>query len=263
MSGTDTATRSASARGLGSLARRLAGLVSRERRASLRRRLRRLRRPAWLGTLRRTRPLSEGWGSDRGSPVDRAYIEAFLGNHRADIRGRVLEIGDTRYTDQFGSDVTSREVLDVVAGNSRATIVADLADAGAIPEGSFDCVIATQVLQYVYDAPGAVTHLERMLAPGGVVLATVPGISRIGPEDLATDHWRFTPNSCRRMFDAAFGPGGVTVSSYGNVLSAIAFLEGMAREELSAAEVSVVDPFYPVIVAVRARKAAAGSGGIP
>src|SRR5207248_3252340 len=47
--------------------------IDAEQRARLRRGLRRLSRPAWLGTLRRTRPLSDVWGFDRGTPVDRYY----------------------------------------------------------------------------------------------------------------------------------------------------------------------------------------------
>ena len=53
-----------------------------------RKRLRRLVRPAWLGTIRRTTPLSERHGYDRGTPVDRYYIERFLEEHRRDIRDR-------------------------------------------------------------------------------------------------------------------------------------------------------------------------------
>jgi hypothetical protein len=39
------------------------------------------------------------------------------------------------------------------------------------------------------------------------------------------------------------------------VLSAVAFLVGMAREELSSRELERDDPFFPVIVTVQARKA--------
>ena len=59
---------------------------------NLRQWVRRLHRPAWLGTLRRTTPLSASWGYDRGTPVERYYIENFLDEHRQDICGRMLEI---------------------------------------------------------------------------------------------------------------------------------------------------------------------------
>src|SRR5512134_2777746 len=92
----------------------------------------RLLRPAWLGTLRRTKPLSDRYGFDRGMPVDRYYIEAFLDEHRRDIRGCALEIKDCTYVSRFGSGVEHCDVLDIDARNPAATIVTDLAAADAV-----------------------------------------------------------------------------------------------------------------------------------
>ena len=39
------------------------------------------------GSLRRTGPFSRQWGYDRGTPVDRIYIEQFVRDHGADVRG--------------------------------------------------------------------------------------------------------------------------------------------------------------------------------
>src|SRR6188474_1081890 len=93
----------------------------------------RLRRPAWMGTLRRVTPLSSEWGFERGTPVDRYYIERFLRRHSADIRGRVLEVKDSAYSEKFGTGVTQQDVLDINRDNPRATIIADLAAAEAVP----------------------------------------------------------------------------------------------------------------------------------
>ena len=60
-----------------------------------------------------------------------------------------------------------------------ATIVADLADAAHIPADAFDCIILTQTLHLIFDVRAAVATVRRILAPGGVVLATVPGISQV------------------------------------------------------------------------------------
>jgi SAM-dependent methyltransferase len=217
----------------------------------IRNRIRRTRKP-WL--FDSITPVSDQWGYDRGNPIDRHYIESFLGDHRNDIGGRVVEVMDTRYTERFGSHVTRSDVLDIDASNPRATIIADLADATGIANDTFDCIVLTQVLQLVFDVPAAVSHLERILKPGGVLLATVPGISRVGRRELSTDFWRFTPESCRRLFAANFRPDDVRVQSYGNVLSASAFLTGLAAEELSKEELDTADSSYPVIIAVRARK---------
>src|SRR5579864_8443482 len=130
-------------------------------RGSPRRPLRRLLRPAYFGALRRTTPLSAGWGFDRGTPIDRYYIERFLGAHRSDIRGHVLEVADSRYTDRFGADVEASDVLDVSAENPRATLIADLGRPETLPEERYDCVVLTQTLQYVYDLGAAAEAVHR------------------------------------------------------------------------------------------------------
>jgi SAM-dependent methyltransferase len=217
--------------------------------------LARRRRPVLLGSLGRTRPVDLHWGSSRGRPVDRWYIERFLAQHRASISGRVLEIKDSGYTDRFGQDVTERGVLDVDAGNPRATYVADLAAADALPDGHFDCFLLTQTLQYVYDVPAAIAHAHRVLAPGGTLLATMPAVSRVTGPPL-TDYWRFTPESGRRLFATEFGADAVEVTAPGNVLTQIAFLSGLAVEDLDEAALHDDDPSFPLLVCVAARKAA-------
>lgn len=218
-----------------------------------RRRLQRWLVPAWLGSLRSTKPLSDGWGFDRGRPVDRYYIDSFLEGHRKDIHGRVLEILNSDYTRRFGSRIDQADILDIDPTNRQATVVADLAAADSISAASFDCFILTQTLQLIYDMKSAIAHSHRILRPSGVLLVTIPAVSRLAGEGY-TDYWRFTPASCARLFGEIFGPDQVTLTAYGNVLSAIAFLEGMASEELSQRELDVIDERYPVLLAIRAVK---------
>ena len=220
-----------------------------------RRRLARARRPAWLGTVRRTTPLSDHYGRERGTPVDRHYIERFLAAERAAITGRVLEVLNREYTERFGSSVERSDVLDVDPANADATIVADLAAADAIPAAAFDCVILTQTLQYVYDLEAAVAHVHRILRPGGTVLCTVPTVSRIDRHELDSEYWRVTAAACSRLFGDAFQGGDVRVRARGNVLTAVAFLVGMAAEELSTRELETDDPFFPLVVTVQATRA--------
>jgi len=56
------------------------------------------------------------------------------------------------------------------------------------------------------------------------------------------------------MFTNTFSSTHCEVSASGNVLTAIAFLEGLAAEELAPAEFTVQDPSYEVVVFVRAVK---------
>lgn len=210
-----------------------------------------------LGSLKRTRPISRNYGWERGTPVDRFYIDRFLGAHADDVRGRVLEIGDDEYTRRYGGDrVTSSDVLHASPGNPQATLVADLADAPAIPDASFDCVICTQTLLLIYDVRAAVATLNRILAPGGVALVTVPGVSRICREEADEwgDFWRFTSDSAGRLFGDEFKGGTVRVQAYGNVLAATAMLHGLAAEEVGAEKLDDRDRDFEVVIGVTARR---------
>ena len=211
--------------------------------------------PLEWGSFRRVDPVSRVWGLDRGQPIDRYYIERFLAAHRRDIRGRVLEAKDPGYTRQFGDGVAAVEVVDVAAENPDATLIADLAQPRSLPEDRFDCFILTQTIHVIYDVAEVVKNAFRTLRPGGVVLATLPCVSRVDYESgLDSDYWRFTPALARRLFESAFGPGNVEVEVYGNVLAGTAFLQGLAADELSQDELDHVDPYYPLTVAVRAQR---------
>jgi SAM-dependent methyltransferase len=193
------------------------------------------------------------FGADRGTTIDRCYIEDFLARHADDIRSVVLEIQDDAYTKRFGRNrVTRSEILDISPG-SKVTVVADLTSADHIPQGTFDCIILTQTLQYIYDLPAAMRTIYRILAPSGVLLATVPGICAVVPEKWPC-YWAFRPASVERLIADAFPGGSISVESAGNVLAAIAFLHGLALEEVDRTALDVHDPAYPVVVCVRAVK---------
>ena len=142
-----------------------------------------------FGDFRRLEPISPIFGMDRGLPIDRYYIEYFLEAHAEDIRGSVLELGDSFYTEKFGRDAVEKiDVLHYVEGNAAATLVADLTKADHIPSKSFDCIVFTQSFQMIYDFKAALRTLHRILVPGGVLLFTSHGISKIARR-LGRDDW--------------------------------------------------------------------------
>jgi SAM-dependent methyltransferase len=190
--------------------------------------------------------------------VDRVYIERFLTSRAADIRGDVLEVGSATWATQLGGDrVKSVEILDYSTANRDATIIGDLANAGSLPRGRFDCFIAPQTLQFTFDIMEAVRTMERMLRPGGVALATFPAIAPIAREhmDREGDFWRITSRAARRLFAAHFPPRRLAVSAYGNLKAALACLQGQPADSLPPAQLRRDDPNFEVIVAVRAVKA--------
>jgi hypothetical protein len=174
------------------------------------------RKPRKLGDLRRTTPFTT-WGAERGGSIPRYYIAKFLEEHVADIRGHVLEIASVQYVRQFGRDVSEVDILDIFPNNERATIIADFADARNVPDNTFDCLIVTQVLSWIYDVHAPFKTAHRILRPG------VSSSRRhreshdwAGRVGALGEWWHFTAAGARRVGEETFGEGKVCAQAFGN-----------------------------------------------
>jgi glycosyltransferase involved in cell wall biosynthesis/SAM-dependent methyltransferase len=208
------------------------------------------------GDLERTKPFSTSFGYDRGGPVDRYYIEKFLTENNALIKGRAFEIGDNAYTMQFGgTNIKQSDVLHVYQANDTVTFIGDLTDAPQIPSDAFDCIILTQTLHLIYDFKSALKTCHRILKPGGTLLLTVPGITHIDHDEWK-DYWlwAFTTTSMKKVFEETFPGAQVEVKNYGNVYVATSFLYGMGLPEVKKEFLDFNDPCYQVIISVKATK---------
>lgn len=207
------------------------------------------------GSLRRTTPFSRDWGYDRGTPIDRVYIERFLASHAGDVHGACLEVMNADYIARFGGTRVSRQdVLDINPANTLATIVADLGEDNSLPAQRFDCVVFTQTLHLIPDMRIALANIWRAIAPGGVLLLTVPALGRHDTrQGFHHDRWRVTKTGLEWLL-AGLPDGRADTTTYGNVLSCTAFLYGLAAEELDPDELHVADPAFPLIVAARVHK---------
>ena len=225
--------------------------------SNLKKVFRRFTRPAKWYNLRNLEPVSNIFGLERGTPVDRYYIDNFLNKNRQYIKGITLEIADNSYSKKYGSDVLSYEILHYNNENPDATIIGDLSKPETLPQNRIDCFICTQTLQFIYNFKDAIKGASRLLKPGGIILATVPGISQVSKYDMERwgDYWRFTGLSAAKAFAEVFGKEMVEVTCYGNVLSTVAFLEGISAEELTREELDFKDENYPLLITILARKA--------
>lgn len=191
-------------------------------------------------SARRLDPLSE-WGFERGEPLDRWYIRQFLTSNAHLVRGHVLEVKEDLYGTSLGADRV--DVLDIDPTNPLATVVGDVCDPATLASGRYDAAIVTQTLQLVA-APGqALVNLQRSLRPGGVLIVTVPCMSRLAG---SSDRWRWTPLGLQELAESA----GLTgeVSGVGNLLACRAFLLGAAVEDLDTALLAQHDPQCPLLV---------------
>jgi SAM-dependent methyltransferase len=166
----------------------------------------------------------------------------------------VLEIGDNCYTVRFGgANVGRSDILHVDASNPDATIVGDLSNSDVLPSDTFDCVVLTQTLQFIYDMRKALGAIARSLKPGGALLVTVPGITRFDRSQW-TWYWSLTELALAQLLAESFDPSDIAIENFGNVFAAICLLEGLAVSEVPTAKLDVLDPTFPVVIAARVVK---------
>ena len=201
-------------------------------------------------------PVSRVFGFDRGLPIDRYYIERFLAKNAPLIKGHVMEIEESTYSDRFGR-ATRTERLRYTGEPGPGIRIGDLTKPETLPEGELDAFICTQTLNFIYDMKAAVVGLHHALKPGGHALVTVAGLVQISRFDADRwgDFWRFTPQSAQRLFEEVFGSAQVHVEAFGNSYAVACLHKGFATEECDKALLDKADPDYPLLITIKARKA--------
>lgn len=207
--------------------------------------------PRW-GNLRRTRPFSEEFGFDRGTPIDRYYLHGFLDANRECITGTVLEIQMSSYTKRYGSEVSTAHSVDINPAHN-PTYVCDLAHADrVIPAERYDCLLLPNSLSFFRDLDGCLRQALRVVRPGGVILASTAGFVPLVPD--MPEYWRMSADGWREVAARTWPGCEVRVEAHGNCLAAVAAMLGLAHEELDTGELDVHDTRYPVLVTVRCRR---------
>ncbi len=208
-----------------------------------------LERPSW-GNLRRVAPISASYGFDRGTPIDRYYVDKFFTAHRHLITGRVLEIQTKDHICTYGSGVTAADTLDI-SPEFRPTYCCDLASATPVPDGSYDCFVLPNTLCFLRNLDAALREARRIVKRGGVILATVPGLVPLTPD--VEDYWHASADGWRVVAARVWPDCETTIESHGNCLAAAASMYGIAAEELAEAELDANDPRYPVLATICCR----------
>ena len=200
-------------------------------------------------------PISRSFGFDIGTPIDRIYIEDFLSKNSHCIKKNIIEIADNTYSKKYAQENSNFHILHTMKINDNV-IVGDLTKIESLPKNMFDCFICTQTLNFIYDFHKAIEGSYYLLKNGGVMLATVSGISQISRYDMDKwgDFWRFTDLSIKIAFEKIFGKENIEVEYYGNVYSAKCFLDGIPAEKLTLDELFYKDQDYQITIVVKAVK---------
>lgn len=203
-----------------------------------------------------TEPISRKFGMERGSAIDRYYIEYFLKNNKDLIHGDCLEIAENTYTLKYGENRIKNSYILHLKGWGENVIKGDLETGEGIREAQYDCAIITQTLMFIYDIKKVAENIYRMLKKGGSALLTVSGISQISryDADLWGSCYGFHVDAMKKLFEPLFGEENVRIETYGNMKVAVAMLCGLCQEDLTEEDFKAVDRDYPIIISVILKK---------
>lgn len=199
-------------------------------------------------------PKSRDYGASLGGSIARYYINIFISNCLAetDLSGKiVMEIGDDRYAS------TIKNCKPLVIRNTETSgnkyHFADLETGVGCEKNIADAAIITNVISCLYDYKAALNNIKNMVKDKGTVLITVPGIAQLDKEDYNTcgQYWRFTPMCLERIIKDIFPDSLFNVEIYGNVKSAMNFLNGDTYKSLTTEELLYKDDDYPVLIGAK------------
>lgn len=114
-------------------------------------------------------------------------------------KGRMLDVGcgNKPFEKMFSPHVTEHLGCDVVQSSNCCVDVISLATELPFRSGSFDTVLATQVIEHVADHQTLMREAFRVLAPGGVLVLSGPMYWPLHEEPH--DYFRFTEHGLRYL----------------------------------------------------------------
>jgi SAM-dependent methyltransferase len=137
----------------------------------------------------------------------------------AHCRGLVLDAGSGRaaWRRIILETATSYESIDHAPRRGEVpTWIGDVCEMSQVPNARYDTVVCHQVLEHVRRPAAALEHIHRVLKPGGVLIVSVPHLSR--RHELPHDYFRYTQEG----LDSAMSDAGFTVErivAYGGLLA--------------------------------------------
>jgi SAM-dependent methyltransferase len=151
-----------------------------------------------------------------------AWLEAEARRAAEDLgRYRLLDVGCGIKPYYPFFEPYAAEYVGVDLANPAADLEG-VAESLPVPDGSFQLVLCTQVLEHSDDPGRAVAELRRVVAPGGRVLASTHGVQVYHPNPH--DLWRWTHAGLARLFHDHGDWISVTVSPGSGTAACVAML---------------------------------------
>ncbi|MCC6457427.1 MAG: methyltransferase domain-containing protein [Caldilineaceae bacterium] len=155
------------------------------------------------------------------SAIFYAHYKLLLPLIRRHARGKFIDLGCG--TAPFWSDVVGQveryHGVDLWPRSDKVTFAGDIQRLEMVPDDCYDSAICIEVLEHLPEPGRAVATIRRILKPGGVVVISVPHLSRL--HDLPHDYFRFTEYGLRYLLGQA-GMEVISIQPKGGLLTFLA-----------------------------------------
>ena len=162
----------------------------------------------WRDAIRANRrrmdaDLASGSRRRLASPIFYGQYQVTLPLMLRYVQGTVLDAGcgDVPFKEYLADRASRYDTLDLFPRTADVTYVADIQAMPEVPDGAYSSAICLEVLEHVPDPFRAVRELFRVLAPGGVLIVSVPHLSRL--HDEPHDFYRYTRYGLARLLEQA------------------------------------------------------------
>jgi SAM-dependent methyltransferase len=135
------------------------------------------------------------------SPVFYAQYKAVLPMIARFVKGKTIDLGcgTMPFENLLVSKATVYHTLDLWPHSEKVTYIGDIQDMSMIASASYDSAICFEVLEHVSTPSLAINEIYRILRPGGILIISVPHLSRLHDEPY--DYFRFTKYGLRCLLE--------------------------------------------------------------
>lgn len=158
---------------------------------------------SWLRSNRKKieRDLSDSSQWHHFSPVFYAQYKTVLPLVERYVKGRIIDLGcgTMRFKDLLMSKADVYHTLDLWPWSEDVTYAGDVQNMSMIAGASYDSALCLEVLEHVPNPSRAIAEIHRILKPGGVLIVSVPHLSRLHDEPY--DYFRFTIHGLRYLLE--------------------------------------------------------------